>query len=188
MECGKGMQVQKINYQKELDQILEALQKEGRVPRLLLHSCCAPCSSYVLEYLSDYFEITVFYYNPNIYPEEEYYKRVEEQQMLIGKLTAAHPISFLEGMYDPERFYRMAAGLERVKEGGERCFGCYALRLKEAADKAKEGGFDYLGCRIYFRGFAKRMGTFHMGAGTGFSKGFTSKRDLDDALSQAVYG
>ena len=143
MECGKGMQVQKINYQKELDQILEALQKEGRVPRLLLHSCCAPCSSYVLEYLSDYFEITVFYYNPNIYPEEEYYKRVEEQQMLIGKLTAAHPISFLEGMYDPERFYRMAAGLERVKEGGERCFGCYALRLKEAADKAKEGGFDY---------------------------------------------
>ena len=143
MECGKGMQVQKINYQKELDQILEALQKEGIVPRLLLHSCCAPCSSYVLEYLSDYFEITVFYYNPNIYPEEEYYKRVEEQQMLIGKLTAAHPISFLEGMYDPERFYRMAAGLERVKEGGERCFGCYALRLKEAADKAKEGGFDY---------------------------------------------
>ena len=83
MECGKGMQVQKINYQKELDQILEALQKEGIVPRLLLHSCCAPCSSYVLEYLSDYFEITVFYYNPNIYPEEEYYKRVEEQQMLI---------------------------------------------------------------------------------------------------------
>ena len=143
MGCGKGMQVQKINYQKELDQILEALQKEGRVPRLLLHSCCAPCSSYVLEYLSEYFEITVFYYNPNIYPEEEYYKRVEEQQMLIGKLTAAHPISFLEGMYDPERFYRMAAGLERAKEGGERCLGCYALRLKEAAEKAKEGGFDY---------------------------------------------
>lgn len=143
MECGKGMQVQKINYQKELDQILEVLQKEGRVPRLLLHSCCAPCSSYVLEYLSEYFEITVFYYNPNIYPEEEYYKRVEEQQMLIGRFTAAHPISFLEGMYDPERFYRMAAGLERVKEGGERCFGCYALRLKEAAEKAKEGGFDY---------------------------------------------
>ena len=136
------MQIQKINYQKKLDQILEALQEEGRVPRLLLHSCCAPCSSYVLEYLSDYFEITVFYYNPNIYPEEEYYKRAAEQQMLIGKLETVHPISFMEGIYDKERFYHMASGLERAKEGGERCFGCYSLRLKEAAEKAKEGPCD----------------------------------------------
>lgn len=137
------MQVQKINYQKELDKILGRLGQEGRVPRLLLHSCCAPCSSYVLEYLSEYFEITVFYYNPNIYPENEYYKRVEEQRMLIGKLNPSHPISFLEGVYDREKFYRMAAGLEQAREGGERCFRCYALRLREAAEKAKEGGFDY---------------------------------------------
>ncbi len=137
------MQVQKINYQKELDKVLERLEQEERVPRLLLHSCCAPCSSYVLEYLSDYFEITVFYYNPNIYPESEYYKRVTEQQMLISKLKPDNPISFLEGSYDKEKFYQMAAGLEQVKEGGERCFRCYALRLREAAEKAKEGGFDY---------------------------------------------
>ncbi len=133
----------KINYQKELDKVLERLEQEERVPRLLLHSCCAPCSSYVLEYLSDYFEITVFYYNPNIYPESEYYKRVTEQQMLISKLKPDNPISFLEGSYDKEKFYQMAAGLEQVKEGGERCFRCYALRLREAAEKAKEGGFDY---------------------------------------------
>lgn len=137
------MQVQKINYQKELDKELERLEQEGRVPRLLLHSCCAPCSSYVLEYLSEYFEITVFYYNPNIYPESEYYKRVKEQQMLIGKLDPSHTVSFLEGEYDKEKFYRMAAGLEQIKEGGERCFRCYALRLREAAERAKEGGFDY---------------------------------------------
>lgn len=137
------MQLQKINYQKELDKILEKLKREGRTPRLLLHSCCAPCSSYVLEYLSEYFEITVFYYNPNIYPESEYYKRVEEQQMLIEKLKTSHPVSFLEGSYDKDKFYRMAAGLEQVKEGGERCFRCYALRLRETAERAKEGGFDY---------------------------------------------
>lgn len=139
----KTMQGQKINYQKELDKVLERLEHEERMPRLLLHSCCAPCSSYVLEYLSKYFEITVFYYNPNIYPESEYYKRVKEQQMLIGKLNPPHPISFLEGTYDKEKFYRMAAGLEQVKEGGERCFRCYSLRLREAAERAKEGGFDY---------------------------------------------
>lgn len=137
------MQVRKINYQKELDQVLKTLQEEGRVPRLLLHSCCAPCSSYVLEYLSEYFEITVFYYNPNIYPEEEYYKRTKEQQMLIGKLNPAHPISYMEGPYDQERFYRMASGLEQEKEGGQRCFRCYALRLREAAEQAAEGDFDY---------------------------------------------
>ena len=74
------MNVQKVNYQKELDKILDRIQKENKVPSLLLHSCCAPCSSYVLEYLSEYFEITVFYYNPNIYPESEYEKRIEEQQ------------------------------------------------------------------------------------------------------------
>ena len=82
-----------MNYQKELDKLLDTLTKEGRVPRLLLHSCCAPCSSYVLEYLSNYFEITVFYYNPNIYPEEEYRKRVAEQQKFIEKLPVKFQIS-----------------------------------------------------------------------------------------------
>ena len=133
----------KINYQKELDKVIETLQRQGRVPRLLLHSCCAPCSSYVLEYLSRYFEITVFYYNPNIYPPEEFGKRVEEQKRLIAQLPAEHPISFLDGPYEPERFYEMAKGLEKVPEGGERCFRCYRLRLTETAEMARAGKYDY---------------------------------------------
>ncbi len=132
-----------MNYQKELDKTLEKLTKEERVPKLLLHSCCAPCSSYVLEYLSQYFEITVFYYNPNIYPESEYTKRIWEQQKLIDDLPAKHPISFMAGPYDKERFYEMASGLEHVKEGGARCMKCYELRLREAAKIAKNAGFDY---------------------------------------------
>ena len=133
----------KINYQKELDKVIEVLQRQGRVPRLLLHSCCAPCSSYVLEYLSRYFEITVFYYNPNIYPPEEFGKRVEEQKRLIAQLPAEHPISYLDGPYEPERFYEMARGLEQIPEGGERCFKCYRLRLSETAEMARAGKYDY---------------------------------------------
>ena len=133
----------KINYQKILEQTIERQQSEGRIPSLLLHSCCAPCSSYCLEYLSSYFKITVFYYNPNIYPEEEYQKRVEEQQNFIRRLPAKHPISFLEGSYDVKRFYEMAKGLEDCPEGGERCFRCYELRLREAAEVAKKHQMDY---------------------------------------------
>lgn len=132
-----------MNYQKELDKLLTKLRKEERVPRLLLHSCCAPCSSYVLEYLSDYFEITVFYYNPNIFPESEYTKRILEQQILIGEMKTKYPVSFLAGSYEKERFYEIAKGLEHLKEGGERCFRCYALRLEEAARIAKESEFEY---------------------------------------------
>ena len=133
----------KINYQKELEKELERVLASGRTPRLLLHSCCAPCSSYVLEYLSDYFSITVFYYNPNIYPPEEFGKRVEEQKKLIRELPMKNSVSFLEGPYEPERFYEMAKGLERVPEGGERCFRCYRLRLEETAQMARAGNFDY---------------------------------------------
>ncbi len=132
-----------MNYQKELDKIIKKLEEEKRVPTLLLHSCCAPCSSYVLEYLSNYFSITVFYYNPNISPESEYTKRIWEQQMLIDKLPAKHPVSFAAGPYDSDRFYDMARGLEREKEGGERCFRCYELRLREAAEMAKKAEFDF---------------------------------------------
>ena len=132
-----------VNYQKELDRLIASLQREGRVPRLLLHSCCAPCSSYVLEYLSDFFEITVFYYNPNIFPESEYTKRLLEQQTLIADMNFKNPVSFLAGNYDKDKFYHMAAGLEHIKEGGERCFKCYELRLNETAQIAAKGGFDY---------------------------------------------
>ena len=133
----------KRNYQRELEQILEELKKEGKVPKLFLHSCCAPCSSYVLEYLSEYFEITVFYYNPNIYPPREYEERAREQKRFIEQFPARYPISYVEGKYDTKRFYEMAKGLEHIPEGGERCFRCYELRMREAAMLAKEGGYDF---------------------------------------------
>ena len=131
------------NYQRELEAVIKENQSKSRVPRLFLHSCCAPCSSYVLEYLSDYFEITVFYYNPNICPEEEYEKRVAEQKHLIQELTVRHPIHLVVGNYEPERFYALSKGLETVPEGGERCFSCYELRQREAAIAAAQGGYDY---------------------------------------------
>ena len=131
------------NYQRELEAVIKENESKSRVPRLLLHSCCAPCSSYVLEYLSDYFEITVFYYNPNISPAEEYEKRAAEQQHLIRELPAKHPIHLVVGADEPERFYAVSRGLEQVPEGGERCFRCFRLRLEEAAKMAAEGGFDY---------------------------------------------
>lgn len=131
------------NFQKELDRTIEELQQAGEIPTLFLHSCCAPCSSYVLEYLSKYFAITVFYYNPNIYPDEEYYKRVEEQKEFIKRLPTLHPIEFVEGNFDKEAFYRMAKGMEELPEGKERCFACYELRLRETAEYAKRLEMDY---------------------------------------------
>ena len=138
-----GKEMNKINYQLELDKIIDSLNKEGQVPSLLLHSCCAPCSSYCIEYLSNYFSITVFYYNPNIYPDQEYYHRVKEQEEFIKKFPAKHPVSFIEGDYDKPAFYSIAKGLEACPEKGERCHKCYELRLSETAKKAKELGFDY---------------------------------------------
>lgn len=138
-----SMNIQKVNYQKELEKLLNTLEEEQRVPTLLIHSCCAPCSSYVLEYLSQYFRITVFYYNPNIYPESEYTKRILEQQKLIQDMKFKYPVSFLAGKYETEKFYAMAKGMEDLKEGGARCMKCYELRLTEAAKQAAAGGFDY---------------------------------------------
>lgn len=130
-----------INYQKELDKIIDGLQREERRPSLLLHSCCAPCSSYCMEYLNQYFDITIYYYNPNITDEEEYRHRVEEQQRLIQEFPG---VKFEEGPYDPDSFFEIAKGLEMVPEGGERCFRCYELRLKQAVEAAKLGGYDYV--------------------------------------------
>ena len=131
------------NYQREMDQIIRENREQGRVPSLLLHSCCGPCSSSVLERLTEDFRVTVFYFNPNISPEEEYRKRVEEQKRLLREQPARYPVAFREGRYCPEDFYAMARGLEAVPEGGERCFRCYRQRLAEAAREAAEGNFDY---------------------------------------------
>lgn len=133
----------KRNYQKELDQEIEKIKRDDKVPTLLLHSCCAPCSSYVLEYLSNYFKITVFYYNPNIYPQQEYEKRVLEQQHFIQSLPAKYPVEFCGGRYEQEEFYSGIRGLEKIREGGERCYACYEMRLRETARIAKQQGYDY---------------------------------------------
>lgn len=138
------------NYSVELDKILSNPENRGK--RLFLHSCCAPCSSYVLEYLRSFFRITVFYYNPNITMEEEYRKRVVEQKRLIEEFNRpidkegvqeAYPIEIVEGDYEQKLFFDSVKGLEQCKEGGERCFLCYELRLRETALQAKERGADY---------------------------------------------
>lgn len=134
-------QTQKINYQLVLDKTLSEITLQKRRPSLLLHSCCAPCSSYVLEYLSEYFDITVFYYNPNISPENEYRHRVEEQKRLISEMCKN--VKFMEGSYEPKKFYEMAKGLENEPERGARCLKCYRMRLEESAKAAKENDFDY---------------------------------------------
>lgn len=126
----------KRNYQKELERRIEQFQREDRVPRLLLHSCCAPCSSYVLEYLSEYFDITIFYYNPNITSRDEYLKRVAEVKRLIAGLPVKHPISFIEGDYEPREFTATVKGLENEPEGGARCVRCFELRLRKTAETA----------------------------------------------------
>lgn len=135
------------NYQKELDQIISSEEGRGRAPRLLLHSCCAPCSSYVLEYLSRYFRITIDYYNPNIYPPQEFEKRVAEQRYLVDRMNAAgkqfHRIEVISDPYRPEEFYETVRGYEKEPEGGERCALCYELRLRHAAERARADGYDY---------------------------------------------
>ena len=138
----------KINYQKELEHLIDKLPDHHR--RLFLHSCCAPCSSYCLEYLRQYFDVTVFYYNPNISFLEEYRHRVEELKRLVSTLNEEakgsemlNQIALLEGAYEPEKFFEVTKGLEDCPEGGERCFICYELRLREAARLAAEGGYDF---------------------------------------------
>lgn len=132
---------QKVNYQKILDKFIKDLKVD--VPKLLVHSCCAPCSSYVLEYLNKYFNITVLYYNPNIYPFEEYEYRKNEQKRLISEMKFENPVSFIDCDYDNDSFNKAVKGLEAEPEGGKRCEKCFELRLNKTAEVAKENGFDY---------------------------------------------
>ena len=133
----------KKNYQKELERVISRNQSENRVPKLLLHACCAPCSSYCLEYLSQYFEITVLYFNPNISIKEEYKYRLNEEKRLISLMEFKNPVSLIDGKYEPKDFFNAIKGLENEPEGGKRCEKCFALRLEETAKKAKELDFDY---------------------------------------------
>ena len=133
----------KPNYHLKMKEMIVQYCNEKSVPKLLIHSCCAPCSSHCLELLSQYFEITVLYYNPNIYPPEEYYMRAKEQERFVCEFPAKYPIHYAEDRYDTGIFYEATKGMEHLKEGGERCFVCYELRLREAAKYAKEHGFDF---------------------------------------------
>lgn len=128
----------KRNYHKDLVKLIEGLDYR---PRLLLHSCCGPCSTYVLDFLKDHFDISILFYNPNIYPEEEYFYRKEEQEALVEKMGLN--IEVLPVDYRKEEFYTMAKGLEEEPENGARCLACYRLRLEEAAKVAREKGYDY---------------------------------------------
>ncbi len=131
------------NYQNQLDRLIEGLCKEGKRPSLLLHACCAPCSSYVLEYLSPYFDITLFFYNPNISPGEEHDLRLAELIRLVDAMGLSDSVKVIGGAYEPHRFDGLAKGLEDLPEGGSRCAACYRLRLKKTAELAAKKGFDY---------------------------------------------
>lgn len=133
----------KINYQRELDKIIETNKREDITPSLLLHSCCAPCSSYTIEYLSKYFKITILYYNPNISSRAEYEKRKAEQIRLLNALPVINKVEFMDCDYNPKEFFEIARGYEHCKEGYERCFRCYRLRLEKTALEAKKNNFDY---------------------------------------------
>lgn len=132
--------MEKINYQKMMEEQIASLKN---TPSLLLHSCCGPCSSYVLEVLSQNFNVTVLYYNPNIYPEEEYAKRLAEQKKIIEKMPFENPVKLMECGYDESEFLNAAKGYENEREGGSRCEKCFILRMKKTALLAKENGFDY---------------------------------------------
>lgn len=134
----------KVNYQKELDKVILQIQKDGITPTLLLHVCCAPCSSYCLEYLSEYFNIVVFYYNPNISYKEEYEYRLSEEKRLINEMNFKNPVKIIDSRYEPSEFFDAVKGLENEPEGGKRCLECFKLRLNESCKKAKEIGADYI--------------------------------------------
>ncbi len=133
------------NYQKQLDTILSGLTD---APRLLLQGCCGPCSSYVLEYLTKHFEVSLLFYNPNIRPEAEYARRLETLRELLEKLPTERPVKLIDPTWRGEDFLAVAAGLEQLPEGGERCTRCFLLRLEETARQAAEGGFDWFGTTL----------------------------------------
>ncbi len=136
------------NYQMKMEAIIEKNQCQGKIPTLLLQACCAPCSSAVLERISEYFFITILYYNPNISDAFEYQKRLQEIKKFVKKIKTKYPITVLEGRYQPKEFFDAVRGCESLKEGSERCFRCYHLRLLETARLAFEKSYDYFGTTL----------------------------------------
>ena len=133
----------KENYQKVLENIIKGNEQIGKIPKLLLHSCCAPCSSYCIEYLSKYFDITLYFYNPNISKKEEFNKRANELTRLVDSMPLTRPINVIIEQYEPNEFYEIAKGLENEPERGKRCEECFKLRLERSAQYARKNNFDY---------------------------------------------
>lgn len=130
-----------MNYQILLEEKLKEIKNSNKTPKLLLHACCGPCSSYVLEYLNNYFDITIYYYNPNIYPEKEYIRRKEELKTFVAKFN--NKIKVIEEIYNPNDYYKNIKGLEKLGEKSERCYKCYEFRLEHSAKYAKDNNYDY---------------------------------------------
>lgn len=130
----------RIDYQLKLDEILK---KIVGLPTLLIHACCAPCSSYVIEYLSEYFSITIFYYNPNIYPNTEYLRRLNETKKFVNSFKTKNPVKFIETKYNYNDFYDKIAGLEHLGERSKRCYNCFELRMEAAAIYALNNNYDF---------------------------------------------
>ena len=130
-----------MNFQKLLEDEINKIKDNKTKPKLLLHACCGPCSSYVIEYLSNYFDITIYYYNPNTYPETEYFRRLTELQKFINSFN--NNVRVIEEKYEPSEFYAAIKGLEHLGERTERCYKCYNLRMKKSAIYAKENNYDY---------------------------------------------
>ena len=137
-----------MNYQKVMLDIIKKEQDSNNIPNILLHSCCAPCSSHVIDTLTKYFNITILYYNPNIEPYSEYLKRKEEEIRFINEYKSINKLDIIDCDYDNDKYKEMAKGLEDCPERGERCFKCYNLRLEYTAKKAKELGYDYFGTTL----------------------------------------
>ena len=138
----------KENYQRKMEEIIRNNESENKIHSLILQACCAPCSSAVLERISEYFKITILYYNPNISEETEYQKRLNEVITFVSKLKTKNKIEVLPGRYEPKEFFNTVRGYEHLGEGSERCFRCYRLRLEETAKLAKEKYFDYFGTTL----------------------------------------
>lgn len=138
----------KTNYQKKTEEILSLADEKSKKPTLLLQSCCGPCSSYVLSYLAPHFKVFLYYYNPNIYPMQEYEKRLETQKRLLALAPFAADVTLVEGEYDHDRFLEAVKGKECLPEGGDRCADCFSLRLEETAAAAARMGADYFGTTL----------------------------------------
>ena len=153
-----------MNYQKELEKIIDNIKNSNKTPKLLLHACCGPCSSYCIEYLSKYFDITIIYYNPNIYPDTEYNRRLNELKKFINEIKLEKKIELIESRYNQDEYYKAVKGLEKLGERSKRCFACYKLRMEEAAKYASSNKYDYFTTTLSISPYKDAMWINEIGA------------------------